>query len=103
MLVAITLVLFSLILFCFYMALSQGTELPSSVILSSFTRKKQQKMSDLTNLFTDQGLIYNRLDDLVKWKLVERRDRKLMLTVRGRLVWRIMEAYRWVFARSITE
>ena len=103
MVLLFVLLLFFLIAICFYLALSQGTELPSSVILASFQTKKQQTGTDLIRLFTDKGLIGNRLSDLLAWKLVKRQDSQLMLTGTGKLLWRIMEAYRRVFARPVTE
>lgn len=98
-----TLILFFLLLLFYYLALSQGTELPSSIILASFKRKKHQTLSELTNLFTDSGLINNRVDDLVAWKLVKRQGRELVLTNTGTLVWWVMEAYRWLFHRPGAE
>lgn len=87
----------------FYLAVSLGTETPTSIILASFRRKKRQTFSDLTDLFTDSGLIYKRVDDLIQSKLVERSGNTLKLTGGGKIVWNIMEFYRLVFNRKLTE
>lgn len=87
----------------FYFAISLGTETPSSIILSSFKRNKRQTFENLTALFTDKGLILNRIDDLMQSKLVTRHERTFFLTGRGKIIWRVMEAYRRVFHRLVTE
>ena len=87
----------------FYVALSLGTELPTSIILRSFQRKKQQTRDDLTGLFTDKRLIFERINDLVQSKLVTRTGSTLKLTGRGKVVWGVMELYKRVFHRTLTE
>ena len=96
-------VLLSATAILFYIATSLGTEIPSSIILESFKRKKQQTFKDLTALFTDKGLIVDRVDDLIQSTLVMRHGDMLQLTGRGKIVWRVMEIYRWIFHRTITE
>jgi hypothetical protein len=87
----------------FYIAISLGTELPTSIILESFTKKKEQSLADLTTLFTDRGLILNRVDDLVQSGLVSIEGGKLTVTGRGKIIRNIMEVYKLVFNRSLTE
>lgn len=86
----------------FYFVLSLGTELPSSIILASFKRKKRQTFRELLALFTESGLMYQRVDDLVQSKLIEDHSGRFMLTARGTLVWRIIELYYRVFNRRDT-
>lgn len=87
----------------FYVGISLGTETPSSIILSSFKRNKRQTFKDLTALFTDKGLIVNRIDDLTQSKLITRHERAFILTGRGKIMWRVMETYRRIFHRLVTE
>lgn len=87
----------------FYLETSLGTETPSSIILESFKRKRQQTFKDLTALFTDKGLIGKRINGLVQSKLVSTYGGTLKLTGRGRAVWRVMETYRQIFHRLVTE
>ena len=96
-------VLLSCLTIVMYITISLGTEIPTSIILASFQRKKQQTFSDLTALFTDNGLIFSRIDDLIQSKLVQRSGSRLKCTGRGRVVWRILGVYRWVFHRTLTE
>lgn len=102
MLIFLTLFLFSLVIIYFYVALSLGTQLPSSMILASFRRKKRQTFTDLVRLFTDTGLIDNRLDDLIGANLVAKKRGTFVLTGRGRVLWRAIWLYRWVFHRTNT-
>jgi len=96
-------VLLSATAILFYLGISLGTETPSSIILSSFKKNKRQTFKDLTALFTDKGLIVNRIDDLIQSKLVTRHEHGFFLTGRGKIIWRVMEAYRRVFHRLVTE
>lgn len=96
-------ILLSALAILFYVSISLGTELPSSIILRSFKRKKKQKLSDLTVLFTDRGLIVKRIDDLIQSTLITRSGGSLKLTGRGKIVWNVIEAYRRVFHRRHTE
>jgi hypothetical protein len=96
-------VLLSSVIIVFYITISLGTEIPTSIILASFKREKRQTFSDLTALFTDNGLIFSRIDDLIQSKLVERSGSRLRLTPRGKLVWHVLEVYRRVFHRTLTE
>ena len=96
-------ILLSATVILFYLAISLGTEIPSSIILQSFQRKKHQTLNELAALFTNKGLIRERLDDLIQSAMVSRREGVLTLTLRGRVLWRIMEIYRWVFHRPRTE
>ena len=86
-----------------YIAVSLGTEIPTSMILASFKRKKQQTSGDLTALFTDNGLIFARIDDLVQSNVIRHSGDRLILTGRGNLVWKVLGIYRRVFHRTITE
>lgn len=96
-------VLLACVAILFYIAISLGTELPTSIILKSFQTKKQQNLTDLTALFTDSGLIYDRLDDLIQSALVADRGGRFILTGRGNVVWRVMELYKRLFHRTLTE
>lgn len=87
----------------FYIAISLGTELPTSIILESFKKKKEQSLSQLTALFSDKGLILNRVDDLVQSGLVDRTGQRLTMTTRGNTVWNIMRLYQLAFNRKRTE
>ncbi len=87
----------------FYIAISLGTEIPTSVILASFKRKKRQSFGDVARLFTDHGLIFTRVDELVKSKLIEHRGGKLTITGKGKVIWCVMKLYTWVFYRALTE
>lgn len=87
----------------FYFATSLGTEIPTSIILKSFKRKKMQTIEELIALFTDKGLIFDRIDDLIQSKMVKRQEQKLKLTWRGNIIWRVLETYRWIFHRTVTE
>ena len=87
----------------FYIAVSLGTEIPTSIILASFQRKKRQSFDDVVRLFTDHGLIFIRVDDLVQSKLIEHRGGQLKITGKGKVIWYAMKLYTWVFYRALTE
>jgi cyanate permease len=95
--------LLSCIVIVIYITISLGTEIPTSIILASFQRKNPQTFGDLTALFTDKGLIFARTDDLIQSKLVQRSGSRLTLTARGKIVWQVLEVYRRVFHRTLTE
>lgn len=96
-------VLFSCLTVLFYIALTLGTELPSSIILASFKRNPEQNETTLTSLFSDRGLILNRVDDLRTSGLVTQTGKTMRLTQGGRCVWEVMKLYRVLFHRYQTE
>lgn len=96
-------VLLSCLTVLLYIAISLGTELPSSIILASFQKKHTQSETALISLFSDRGLIGNRIDDLIESGVVTHSGNKLKLTKRGKIVWFVMNVYRVLFHRQQTE
>jgi hypothetical protein len=91
--------LMSLFVSYFYMTFFLAGETPSSIILDSFLRKKQQARSELLHLFSEQGLVLNRLDDLISTHLIIQKKDVYRVTSKGRILAVCIFLYEYLFHR----
>ncbi len=86
----------------FYIALSLGGETPASMILASYAKKNRQTKSQIINLFSDQGLLWKRLDDLKGAGFITEKKGLYRATGKGKTVMKIISLYQTIFHRSLT-
>lgn len=94
--------LLSLLWVILYLTPLLGGESPTSMILESFKKKRQQTASDLVNLFTNTGLIWKRIDDLRSSGLIVKNGAGYVVTMKGNMVARCIIFYQSLFNRRLT-
>jgi len=73
-----------------------GDESPSSKIILLVAKYKNLALNELLSNFSDQQLVYKRLDDLVKAGLIEKINNRYFAKPKGKLLIRLIEIYRAV-------
>jgi len=93
--------LITLVMYAYYLGLCHPAETPAGMILRAFARKKTQTLTELTRLFTVQGLLWNRIDQLVVAGLVSRKGERFFVTAKGGFIARCIWVYQKFFNRLL--
>jgi hypothetical protein len=94
--------LLSLVSVILYLTPFLGGENPSSMMISSFKKKRQQVPSDLVQLFSNTGLIWKRIEDLRSAGLITKNGVVFVATGRGNVVSWLVSLYQKIFNRTLT-
>jgi hypothetical protein len=86
----------------FYIPIFRGTEIPTSIIISSFIKKKQQTLDDLVGQFSNSSLIWKRIDNLAQAGFVTQTGSRVYITWKGSILARGIAAYQNIFHRKLT-
>ena len=97
-------VLYMLILSAFapmYLAMTLEGQTPASLILAAFSRKKTRTFRELSALFTEKGLFWDRIDTLLLSGFIRKKADRYTVTPRGQLIVGFMTWYRVIFNRPL--
>ncbi len=86
--------LVSLLLFVTYLSVFLGGQTPASMILDAFEKKKSLTDKQIRSLFTEDSLLWKRMDDLIAAGLVSTKGSMYKTTFRGQLINRFFTWYR---------
>jgi hypothetical protein len=85
----------------YYLGACLDGETPADMILDAFTRKKIWKRTELQRLFSSQGLLWDRVDELIAAGLVKRHGARFVVTQKGKWITLCIESYQRLFSRPL--
>jgi hypothetical protein len=83
-----------------YMAVTLEGETPAYAIMKAFIRKKTQTLRALVSLFTEKGLLWDRIDALTASGLVKKSGSRFIITDSGATISALFSVYRQLFHRG---
>lgn len=99
---ALLYVLLSAVSIFFYLPRFLGGETPTSMMIASFATKKEQSLDNLISLFSNTGLIWKRIENLMEAGYIKKTGTKMMATTKGYILFYSIKAYQKIFYRVLT-
>jgi hypothetical protein len=83
----------------FYLGVVLGGETPSSMMIAAFTKEPRLTPEKLARLFTEKGLLWKRIDDLVNTGMIYKQKGKYRIKPQAMYIARCIVWYQQLFAR----
>lgn len=83
----------SILISVLYLGVYLGGQTPASMILDAYAKKKSYTQKQLLSLFSEDMLLWKRLDDLLRAKFVKTNHIGYAVTSKGYAIFRFFHAY----------